>query len=134
MTPTSDEQAIRDLYSTWRRATLEEDVGTVVNLIADDAVFLTPGEPPVQGKQQFADIFEDFRGKFRIEAKSEFDEISIHGEWAHVWCRLAVVMSPKSGDAPVFRSGHTLTILHKEAGHWLVTRDANMLAPEPSAS
>ena len=134
MTTTSDEKAIRDLYSTWRRATLEEDIGAIIDLIADDAVFLTPGEPPVRGKQQFANLFEQVRGKFRIEAKSEFDEIAVHGDWAHVWCRLAVIMTPKSGEPPVLRSGHTLTILNKQRDNWVVTRDANMLAPEPPAS
>jgi len=29
------------------------------------------------------------------------------------------------------RAGHTLTILHKEKGKWVIARDANLLAPVP---
>lgn len=131
MTTKSDEQAIRDLYTTWRQATIKEDLPTILNLIADDAVFLVPGQPPLRGKKQFSDMFEAMRGKLQIEAQSEFDEISVHGDWAHVICRLAAVMTPKSGGASELDSGHTLTILKKKSnGSWVVARDASMLAPE----
>jgi uncharacterized protein (TIGR02246 family) len=128
---TNDEQAIRDVYSVWRRATVAQDLPTILKLISDDAIFLVPGQPPMRGKQQFSDMFETVRGKYQIEAQSEFDEISIHGDWANVICRLAVVMTPKAGGTRELHSGHTLTILHKERdGSWTVTRDANLLAPE----
>jgi hypothetical protein len=29
------------------------------------------------------------------------------------------------------RAGHTLSILKKESGRWVLVRDANMLAPVP---
>jgi uncharacterized protein (TIGR02246 family) len=131
---TKDEQAIRDLYATWRRATMAEDLPTILNLIADDAVFLVPGQPPILGKEQFAELFELVRGKYRIETRSEFDEISVHDGWAHVRCRLAVVLTPKAGGAPEFNAGHVLSILKKRSdGAWVVARDANLLAPETHA-
>ena len=132
MNNASDEQAIRELYAKWRSATLKEDIPTLLGLIADDAVFYVPGQPPMRGKKDFMAVFDTVRGKFTIEAQSEFDEIAIHGDWAHVASRLAVQMTPRQGGAPDHRAGHTLTILRKENGRWLVYRDANMLAPNPS--
>jgi len=133
MNMSTDERAIRDLYAKWRQAMLEEDLGGVLELVTDDAVFLVPGQPPVRGKQQLAQLFEAARGQFRIEFKSEFDEISLHDDWAYVCSRLAVAMTPKSGGAPVHRAGHTLTILCKRPdGRWAVARDANLLAPDVS--
>jgi uncharacterized protein (TIGR02246 family) len=41
----SDEQEIRQLVSTWMAATTAGDVEKVLSLIADDAVFLVPGQP-----------------------------------------------------------------------------------------
>src|SRR5262245_35101510 len=129
MSATKDEQAIRNLYTAWRQATLTEDLPTILKLITDDAVFLVPGEPPIKGKEQFAQMFETVRGKYQIEAQSEFDEIDIHGDQAYVLSRLAVSMKPKSGGTPQVNSGHTLTILRKNAqGSWAVSRDANLLA------
>jgi uncharacterized protein (TIGR02246 family) len=127
---TNDEQAIKDLYAQWRQATLNEDVQTLLGLIADDAVFYVPGQPPMRGKKDFKDVFDSIRGKFSFEWQSEFDEIAIHGDWAHVASRLAVIMKPRSGGPAQHQAGYTLTILRKDKGRWLVFRDANLLAPE----
>ena len=131
MSMQADEQAIRNLYTIWRNAMVQEDLARVLELVTDDAVFLVPGQPPVRGKQQFAELFEAARGRYRIEFQSEFDEISLHDDWAYVTSRLAVELTPKSGGVPVHHAGHTLTILRKfPDGRWAVARDANLLAPE----
>jgi uncharacterized protein (TIGR02246 family) len=112
---------------------VEEDLASMLALVTDDAVFLVPGQPPVRGKKQFAELFEAARGRFRIELESEFDEISLHEDWAYVTSRLAVAMTPKTGGTAVHRAGHTLTILRKSRdGRWAVARDANLLAPDLS--
>jgi uncharacterized protein (TIGR02246 family) len=129
---TNDEQAIRELYATWRKATMAEDLPTVLNLIADDAVFYVPGQPPMRGKKEFETMFNATRGKFQVEALSEFEEIAVHGDWAHVASRLAVNMKPRDGGPTQSRAGHTLTVLRKQGGKWVVARDANLLAPDPS--
>jgi uncharacterized protein (TIGR02246 family) len=129
---TNDEQAIRELYATWRKATMAEDLPTVLNLIADDAVFYVPGQPPMRGKKEFETMFNATRGKFQVEALSEFEEIAVHGDWAHVASRLAVNMKPREGGPTQSRAGHTLTVLRKQGGKWVVVRDANLLAPDPS--
>ena len=125
-----DEQAIRDLLATWHRATAAGDLATVLGLMADDVLFLTPGGEPF-GKETFAKMNESMAKQVRIESRFELGEIAIHGEWAHMWTRLWVTVTPVQGGAPTHRSGHTLSIVRKEAGKWLLVRDANMLAPEP---
>ena len=130
MSATNDEQAIRELYASWRKATMAEDLPTVLNLIADDAVFYVPGQSPIRGKKEFETMFNATRGRFQLEALSEFEEIAVHGDWAHVSSRLAVNMKPRDGSRVQSRAGHTLTILRKERGKWVVARDANLLAPE----
>ena len=49
---TDDERAIRDLVSTWMRASETGDVETVLSLMADDAIFTVPGREPF-GKDVF---------------------------------------------------------------------------------
>jgi uncharacterized protein (TIGR02246 family) len=46
----SDEQEIRQLVATWIAATKAGDIETVLSLMADDVVFLLPGQPPMMGK------------------------------------------------------------------------------------
>src|SRR5947209_15788168 len=50
---TTDEQAIRDLVSTWMSATKAGDTETVLSLMSDDVVFMVPGGEPF-GKEAFA--------------------------------------------------------------------------------
>lgn len=49
----NDEQEIRQLVSTWMAASKAGDVEKVLSLMADDVVFLVPGQPPMR-KADFA--------------------------------------------------------------------------------
>jgi uncharacterized protein (TIGR02246 family) len=127
----NDEQAIRDLISTWMRASAENDLQTVLRLLAEDVVFLVPGHPPMRGRDAFAASFKGL-GKAHIEGKSEIQEVQVSGDWAYCWTQLTVTMTPPGG-APMRRTGPTLSILRKQPdGSWVMFRDANLLTVEPS--
>ena len=127
-----DEQEIRRLVSTWMAATKAGDVGAVLALMADDAVFLVPGHPPMR-KADFAAAAQAQAGPNapQIDGSSDIQEIRLIGDWAFMWARLSVTITPAGGGLPVTREGHTLTILAKQGGKWLLARDANLLAPPP---
>ena len=126
----NDEQEIRELVSRWMAASKAGDVDTVLSLMADDVVFLVPGQP-VMRKADFASKARAQSGQDapQIDGSSEIQEIKVLGEWAFMWTRLTVVMTPPNGAQPVRRAGHTLTILKKQNGRWVIARDANLLAP-----
>ena len=127
----SDEQQIRDLVATWLRASAADDLDTVLGLMAEDVVFLLPGQPPMRGRETFAAASRAMKGKFRLEAASDIQEIQVAGNLAYCWNHLVVTVTPLPNGTPKRRAGHTLTILRKEpAGNWVVIRDANMLMPE----
>ena len=69
-----------------------------------------------------------------FEGTSEIQEIKVLGEWAFMWTKLAIVITPPGGTQSITRAGHTLSILRKEHGKWVLARDANMLAPAPHAA
>jgi uncharacterized protein (TIGR02246 family) len=126
----SDEQAIRNLMDTWLSAIAAGDLKTVLTLMSDDAVFLVPGQPPMEGKHVFAAAFQAMVPMVRVEAVNETREIQIHGDIAWCWSYLNVTITSRSGGQPSRRAGHTLSILRREpAGKWVVIRDANLLAP-----
>ena len=124
----SDEQQIRDLVATWMAATKNGDTATVLSLMADDAVFLRPGHPPMR-KPEFERQAQAQAGKDapRIDGQSEIQELQVHGDLAYAWTHLVVTMAPKDGQA-IRREGPTLTVYRKERGRWVLARDANMLA------
>jgi len=126
----TDERAIRELVGTWMSATKAGDIDAVLALMTNDVVFLTPGAPPMTGKEAFASAARG-QGKGQkpqFEGTSEIQEIQVLGDWAYMWTKLTVVASPPGG-APTKRAGNTLSILRKQDGRWLRARDANMLAP-----
>ena len=127
----SDEQNIRELITTWHRATAAGDIDTILELMDEDVVFLIPGVTPMRGRDAFAAGFRKVTQQFRIEPQSEVKEILISGDLAYCWNFLQVTMVPIEGGNSNRRSGNTLTLLRKNAeGKWVVFRDANMLAGE----
>ena len=114
-------------------ATKAGDIDKVLSLMADDVVFLMPGRP-VMRKDGIAAAA---RGQADTNASSfdgtsEIQEIRVFGDWAFMWTKLTVVVTPAGGGPPITRSGHTLSVLSKHTGRWVLARDANMLAPVAS--
>lgn len=126
-----DERQIRELLATWMTASRAGDVQTVLSLMADDAVFLVPGGV-VMHKADFAAQARAQAGPdgVHFDGNSEIEELQVLGDWAFMRTRLTVVATPPGG-RPATRAGHTLTILRKEHGKWVLARDANLLAPVP---
>jgi uncharacterized protein (TIGR02246 family) len=125
-----DEQQIRQLVTTWMDATRAGDVDAVLALMTDDVVFLVPGRAPM-GKAEFAAAARGQAGPGgpQVDGRSEIQEVQVAGDWAFLWSRLSVTMTPADGAPPVERAGHTLTVLRREQGRWKLARDANLLAP-----
>ncbi len=130
-----DKQLIRDLIAIWQRATAAGDLPQLLSLMAEDVVFLLPGQPPMRGRDAFAAGFQAALQHYRIDSSSEIQEIEIAGDWAYCWNHLSVTVTPRQTGLPQRRTGYTLTILRKKPdGSWVLARDANMLTAEPSTS
>ena len=120
-----DERAIRELVETWMRASKAGDTATVLDLMSDDVLFMTPGREPF-GKEHFRDSSESMRD-IDIDGQAETLEVEVLGDTAWIRNRLEMVMTPEGGE-PMRRSGYTLTILKKGGdGRWRLFRDANLL-------
>ena len=130
MSNQSDEQQIRELVSTWMAATKAGDIDKVLSLMSDDVVFLMPGQPAMR-KAGFAAAARAQAGDDarKFDGTSEIQEITVLGEWAFVWTKLTVVVTPSANGPSMMRAGHTLSVLKKHHGKWVLVRDANMLAP-----
>jgi uncharacterized protein (TIGR02246 family) len=123
---TDDERAIRELVETWMDASRRGDLATVLGLMSDDVLFLTPGHEPF-GKEAFRAAFESMRG-VELDGRAEIEEIEILGDWAWIRNHIEMTVTPPGGEA-IRRSGYTLTILRKEAdGCWRLFRDANLVS------
>jgi uncharacterized protein (TIGR02246 family) len=125
-----DEQAIRDLIDEWQLAATAGDVTTLQGLMDEDVVFLTPGNPPMRGRDEFLASFRQFIGSHHLESTAEVQEVQVTEDWAYSWTHLRVAVTPGPEGSPLRRSGYTLTVLRKKSGRWVLFRDANLLAAE----
>ncbi len=127
-----DQDEIKALVQKWQSATVAGDVDTVLGLMTDDVVFLVAGRPPM-GKAEFEAALRVPPGAPRpkFEGTSEIQEIQVSGDMACMWTRLRVTVTPPDGGEPMTRAGHTLTVLRRVNGKWLLSRDANLLSSAP---
>jgi uncharacterized protein (TIGR02246 family) len=128
MSEPTAEQEIRALMTKWLEASRDGDLDTILNLMTEDVIFLTPGSPPMY-RQDFIAGSKSMAGKVTLEAHSEVQEITVTGDQAICWTRLEITVTPLAGGAPIKRAGNTLSVLRRGPdGRWRIWRDANMLA------
>ena len=123
-----DKQAIREAVERWLEASKQGDTNTLLSLLADDVIFITPEREPF-GKEAFASGGDEMKNT-KMEADIDIKEIEVAGDWAWMRSFLKVSFTPAGGNATK-HSGHILTIFQKQAdGHWVIKRDANFVKPE----
>ena len=124
----SDERAIRELHSTWIDAVNAGDLVRLLTLMADDVVFLSPGQAPF-GPDGFSDGFSAAHKQVRINCISELEEVVVVGEVAYTRSRDSLSVTPLAGGEATQLAGHRITIWRKQPdGRWLLARDAHTLS------
>jgi uncharacterized protein (TIGR02246 family) len=124
-----DERAIRELHSAWIDAVNAGDLARLLSLMADDVVFLNPGQPPL-GRDGFPHGFSTAHQQARINCVSALEEVVVVGEVAYTRARDSLSVTPRAGGEAMRLAGHRLTVYRKQPdGRWLLARDAHTLSP-----
>jgi len=124
-----DERKIREVHSTWIDAVNNGDLVRLLTLMADDVVFLNPGQAPF-GRDEFSVNFPAAHQQFRVRCVSELEEVVVAGEVAYTRSRDALSVTPRAGGEATQVAGHRITVYRKQPdGRWLLARDAHTLSP-----
>jgi len=124
-----DERAIREVHSTWINAVNAGDLVRLLPLMADDVVFLNPGQAPV-GRDGFSCNFSTAHQQVWVLCRSELEEIVVVGEVAYTRSRDALSVTPRAGGEATQLAGYRITVYRKQPdGRWLLARDAHTLSP-----
>ena len=83
---TDDERQIRELVGSWIAASKAGDLPSLLALMTDDVIFMTPGRPPF-GKAEFAADAESAKG-MTVDARAEIQEMEVIGARAFVRSRI----------------------------------------------
>ena len=125
------EKEIRGWFESWQSSTKSGDLKKVHSLIADDAVFLVPGEGRWDKKTFAAAVTMDpsQEQNLEYEGQSDIQEIRVFGNLAYLWTQIVFSLTPKGEGAPLKYAGHSLSILEKRDDGWVLIRDANTVRP-----
>ena len=123
-----DEREIREVHSTWIDAVNAGDLVRLLTLMADDVVFLNPGQAPF-GREGFSANFSAAHLQVRIRCMSELEEVVVVGEVAYTRSRDSLSVIPRAGGDTMQLAGDRLTVYRKQPdGRWLLARDAHTLS------
>src|SRR4029434_3832353 len=124
----SDEREIRTVHSIWIDAVNAGDLARLLTLVAEDVVFLTPGQAPF-GPEGFSSNFRTAHQQMRICCTSELEEVIVVGEVAYTRSRDALSVTPRAGGKAAQFAGHRMTVYRKQRdGRWLLFRDVHTLS------
>jgi uncharacterized protein (TIGR02246 family) len=118
------------VVTAWAKATSEGDLATILNLMTEDVVFLTPGNPPMP-REGFCKGFENMIRSVTVKAKPDVEglDITVEGDVAISWGKMEIEIEPKAGGPARTAKGHTLSGFRRGAdGQWRIFRDANLLS------
>ena len=104
--------------------------GSVVfDLMANDVVFLNPGQAPF-GRDGFPAGFSAAHQQARIKCISELEDVVVVGEVAYPLSRDSLSVTPRATGEATQLAGHRITVYRKQPdGRWLLARDAHTLSP-----
>ncbi|HZF48857.1 MAG TPA: SgcJ/EcaC family oxidoreductase [Polyangiaceae bacterium] len=124
-----DERAIREVHSKWIGAVNAGDLACLLGLMADDVVFLNPGQAPF-GRDGFPAGFSAGHQQNHIECVSELESVVVSGDVAYTSSRDSLSVIPHASGEAMQLAGHRLTIYRRQPdGRWLLARDAHTLSP-----
>jgi uncharacterized protein (TIGR02246 family) len=124
----SDERDIRAVHSIWIDAVNAADLARLLTLVAEDVVFLTPGQAPF-GRESFSSNFMAAHQQMRIYCTSELEEVVVVGEVAYTRSRDTLSVNPRAGGKAAQLAGHRMTVYRKQPdGRWLLSRDVHTLS------
>jgi uncharacterized protein (TIGR02246 family) len=127
--PPCDERAVRALHAAWIDAVNAGDLARLLSLMADDAVFLGPGQAPL-GPGEFPAGFAAAHRQSRIRCVSELQEVVVAGDVAYTVCRDSLRVAPREDGTALALAGHRMTVYRRQPdGRWLLARDAHTLVP-----
>lgn len=123
----NNDSTIREVHSSWIDAANAGDLARLLALMADDAVFLSPGDEPL-GRDGFSAKFSAAHQQLRLNCISDLEEVVVVGDVAYTRSRDALhVISRADGEATQL-AGYRMSVYRQQPdGRWLLARDAHTL-------
>jgi uncharacterized protein (TIGR02246 family) len=117
------------VHATWIDAVNTGDLVCLLSLMADDVVFLNPGQAPFS-RDGFPTGFSAAHQHARINCISELENVVVVGEVAYTLSRDSLSVTARATGEATQLAGHRISVYRKQSdGRWLLARDAPHVVP-----
>lgn len=119
------EATARQAHEAYTAAINSNNLDSLLAMVTEDVVFLSPNEPVVVGKAAVRAWSDAYLKGFTIHWDKAVSEFFVAGDWAFERYSYKESDKPTGGRAPVVDTGKGLIIYHHDVdGKWRVARDA----------
>jgi uncharacterized protein (TIGR02246 family) len=124
----TDREKIEELHQTDTKASMANDVDTLLSLWTDDGVMIRPGGEPVIGKKALTQAMGSYREQLKnitiTQYVIDFKEVTIIGDHAYEWGEFHHKYFTKDNPGKEFeQKGRLMRILRRQPdGQWKVAR------------
>jgi ketosteroid isomerase-like protein len=124
-TPEVSATTAQEAHHAYVTAINSNDLNTLLGILTDDVVLMSPGEEVIVGKAAAKPWLEEYLKAYKIHWDKPVQEFTVSGEWAFERYSWVSTDAPVGGGAPVKDTGGGLVIYHHDKdGKWRVARDA----------
>lgn len=102
-------------HKQWIEAVNAGDVDAYAHLLAENVVWIPPGQLPIIGREAFKQWLAPFMANFSYGFSITEERIKISGNWAFERARFISEMTPREGGEPM-KHARTFTVLWKRGG------------------
>lgn len=116
---------IRKQRSEWLEAVNHNDIDKVKSLLTDDAVWIPPGMPALNGKDAIADWINPFFETYDYEFQIDNLDVKGAGDWAVEHASFTSKLHPKGTDSQETSEHHGKYIMiwrWEKDNHWRIER------------
>ncbi len=116
-------KAIKQQRQNWLDAVNHNDIDSVSNILCEDAVWIPPGMPALQGKTAILDWIQPFFENFNYEFSISNEYVKGAGDWAVEHADFTSRLAPKDGGEASEHQGKYIIIWKWEKDNvWRIER------------
>jgi len=118
----SDEAKIRELISEYQIALNNEEIEKIPTLYSEQAIFMPPDVPAINGVEEIALTYEYLFGQFDFELEFDVKQVVISENFAYVLSNSEGTITLESSGTEETSKNQEIFILIKEGDDWKISR------------
>jgi len=118
----SDEVKIRELISEYQIALNNEEIEKIHTLYSDQAIFMPPDIPAINGVEEISLTYEYLFSQFNFELEFDIKEVVVSENFAYVISNSEGTITLESSETEETSKNQEIFILIKDGDDWKISR------------